>query len=201
MTEKLEGVNKILRDVHHDVKNNLQVLMSLLSLEARFDNSSKEEVIEKTRGRIMSMALSHEKVYKSNDIAHVDLSDYIETFIKDMDGLNKPNINIDLDLESIEVKLETSIPLGLIINEMLSNVAKHAFPDDKEGNLRVALKSADGNATLIIADDGIGMDESQAAGSLGFTVIQSLTGQLSGNLDMDFTGPGLKYTFDFPINA
>ena len=141
MAREYVGEQKLLKDVHHDVKNNLQVLISLLNLEGRFDTSSKEEIIEKSAERIRSMALSHEKVYESEDIAHVNLNSFLVSFVRDMNTLNsKSNIAVNIDAEDIEVKLDVSIPLGLIINEILSNVAKHAFPDDREGNLNIDLK-------------------------------------------------------------
>ena len=200
MAREYVGEQKLLKDVHHDVKNNLQVLISLLNLEGRFDTSSKEEIIEKSAERIRSMALSHEKVYESEDIAHVNLNSFLVSFVRDMNTLNsKSNIAVNIDAEDIEVKLDVSIPLGLIINEILSNVAKHAFPDDREGNLNIDLKRDGDYAILVIGDDGIGMPEDVGPGSsLGMTIIYSLAGQINEDLDIDKDN-GTKYTIKFPI--
>lgn len=200
MAREYVGEQKLLKDVHHDVKNNLQVLISLLNLEGRFDTSSKEEIIEKSAERIKSMALSHEKVYESEDIAHVNLNSFLVSFVRDMNTLNsKSNIAVNIDAEDIEVKLDVSIPLGLIINEILSNVAKHAFPDDREGNLNIDLKRDGDYAILVIGDDGIGMPEDVGPGSsLGMTIIYSLAGQINADLDIDKDN-GTKYTIKFPI--
>ncbi len=200
MAREYVGEQKLLKDVHHDVKNNLQVLISLLNLEGRFDTSSKEEIIEKSAERIRSMALSHEKVYESEDIAHVNLNSFLVSFVRDMNTLNsKSNIAVNIDAEDIEVKLDVSIPLGLIINEILSNVAKHAFPDDREGNLNIDLKRDGDYAILVIGDDGIGMPEDVGpASSLGMTIIYSLAGQINADLNIDKDN-GTKYTIKFPI--
>lgn len=181
MAREYVGEQKLLKDVHHDVKNNLQVLISLLNLEGRFDTSSKQEIIDKSAERIRSMALSHEKVYESEDIAHVNLNSFLTSFVRDMNALNsKSNIITNISAEDIEVKLDISIPLGLIINEILSNVAKHAFPNDEEGHLNINLTREGDDAILIIGDDGVGMPDDVGPGSsLGMTIIYSLADRKS----------------------
>ena len=200
MAREYVGEQKLLRDVHHDVKNNLQVLISLLNLEGRFDTYTKKEIIEKSGERIRSMALSHEKVYESEDIAHVNLNSFLTSFVRDMNALSsQPNITTNIDAEDIEVKLDVSIPLGLIINEILSNTAKHAFPNNEEGNLNISLKKDESDAILIISDDGVGMPEDVGPGnSLGMTIIYSLAGQINADLTLDKEN-GTKYIIKFPI--
>ena len=119
---------------------------------------------------------------------------------RDMNALSsQPNITTNIDAEDIEVKLDVSIPLGLIINEILSNTAKHAFPDNEEGNLNISLKKDESDAILIISDDGVGMPEDVGPGnSLGMTIIYSLAGQINADLTLDKEN-GTKYIIKFPI--
>ena len=150
----------LLKEIHHRVKNNMQIISSLISLQA--DKATETETIEMlddSQRRIRSMALIHEKLYRSGSLAEIDFADYIESLIDELLRMyNVPPgvITITADIENIQLGVDTAIPCALIINELVSNCLKHAFPDGRTGEVTVALQRANGAHTLTVADDGVG---------------------------------------------
>ena len=189
----------LLKEVHHRVKNNLQIIVSLLTLDSRFNNDP-ELSLEATKNRINSMALIHEKMYNSGDLAHINLKDYIVSEVDTLFNLYRiSNIKPHYELEDIDLTMEKAIPLGLIINEVVHNVIKYAFPNGENGNFRISLKYFDGTVQLIMADDGVGLPEGMDiynSPSLGLTIINGLTGQLEGEF-YQISGPGTAYGIEF----
>lgn len=195
----------LLKEVHHRVKNNLQIINSLIRLQANFMNAKnfKEKLME-TENRIRSMALIHEKLYKTGNLASLSVRNYIEELaINILESYENHNVNIRLkfDLEEKEYGIDTLIPLGLIINEVLSNSIKHAFYERTEGNIWISIHSQDNISSMSIKDDGIGADltfDELKEDSLGLELIDSLTDQLDGKLELN-TDNGFEYSFHFRI--
>jgi two-component sensor histidine kinase/Tfp pilus assembly protein PilF len=195
----------LLKEVHHRVKNNLQIINSLIRLQSNFMNAKnfKEKLVE-TENRIRSMALIHEKLYKTGNLASLSVRNYIEELaINILESYENHNVNIKLkfDLEDREYGIDTLIPLGLIINETLSNAIKHAFYERTEGNIWISIHSNGPISHMKIKDDGIGADltfDELKEDSLGLELIDSLTDQLDGKLDLN-TETGFEYSFEFRI--
>ncbi|MBK9592499.1 MAG: hypothetical protein IPO32_13730 [Crocinitomicaceae bacterium] len=195
----------LLKEVHHRVKNNLQIINSLIRLQSNFMNAKnfKEKLVE-TENRIRSMALIHEKLYKTGNLASLSVRNYIEELaINILESYENHNVNIKLkfDLEDREYGIDTLIPLGLIINEALSNAIKHAFYERTEGNIWISIHSNGPISHMKIKDDGIGADltfDELKEDSLGLELIDSLTDQLDGKLELN-TETGFEYSFEFRI--
>jgi two-component sensor histidine kinase/HAMP domain-containing protein len=198
----------LLKEVHHRVKNNLQVISSLLYLQAK--KSSDENVLKTlldSQNRVKSMALVHEKIYKSSDFSKVDVSDYIkslaEIIISSFSETSK-KIDLILTTESIFLPIDISIPFGLIVNEVLTNIVKHAFKDRKKGSVNISLAEVgDKKIMLIIKDDGKGLPEDfeeKSKSSLGMQLIHNLTSQINGEMTYtDKNGTELKLIFEKPL--
>lgn len=195
----------LLKEVHHRVKNNLQIINSLIRLQANFmDSKNFKEKLMETENRIRSMALIHEKLYKTGNLASLSVRNYIEELaINILESYENHNVNIKLkfDLEEREYGIDTLIPLGLIINEVLSNSLKHAFYERAEGNIWITIRSEGNTSFMKIKDDGIGADltfDELKEDSLGLELIDSLTDQLDGKLELN-TETGFEYSFQFKI--
>ncbi|MGR3294015.1 MAG: ammonium transporter [Candidatus Scalindua sp.] len=179
----LQEKELLLREIHHRVKNNLQIISSLLSLQSR--SSKDEQAIEmakESQNRIKVMALIHEKLYRSKDFANVEFNDYIKNLVHDLFASYKVStsrITLKMDIENISFGIDTAIPTGLIINELITNCLKYAFPKDTDGEIRISLRALDdGHNELIVSDNGVGLPESldiKKAESLGLRMIINLT--------------------------
>ena len=197
-----EDRNILLQEVYHRVKNNLQIILSLLNLERRFNKDKPEEIIEQTSNRIRAMAAMYEKIYQSNNFSSVDMKEYIPAAITSLCELYSAyNISINLNLETVEVNMDVAIPLALIINEIVTNSIKYAFPDGY-GAIDVILENHNYvDVTLIIKDDGVGLDNSidvENPDSLGLIIIKSLSSQINSTFK-EVECKGLGYEFNFPV--
>jgi two-component sensor histidine kinase len=195
----------LLKEVHHRVKNNLQIINSLIRLQSNFMNAKNfREKLMETENRIRSMALIHEKLYKTGNLASLSVRNYIEELsfnILESYENHKVKIKLKFDLEEKEYGIDTLIPLGLIINEVLSNSIKHAFFEREEGNIFISIHSEGNRSVMKISDDGIGAEltfDELKEDSLGLELIDSLCDQLDGKLELN-TENGFSYTFDFKI--
>jgi len=187
----LKEKEALLREIHHRVKNNMQIISSLISLQsAEVSDEKLVSLYKETENRIHSMALVHENLYQSHDLSHIDLWQYVQNLVEDLIysyGVSSA-IETEIEVPSIEVNLETAIPLGLIINEMVSNSIKHAFPD-KKGKIMVKLEiDSDENLILMVSDDGVGLPKDSDMDSIkkfGLKLIQALIQQLDGKLTFE----------------
>ena len=187
----LKEKEALLREIHHRVKNNMQIISSLISLQsAEVSDEKLVSLYKETENRIHSMALVHENLYQSHDLSHIDLWQYVQNLVEDLIysyGVSNA-IETEIEVPSIEVNLETAIPLGLIINEMVSNSIKHAFPD-KKGKIMVKLEiDSDENLILMVSDDGVGLPKDSDIDSIkkfGLKLIQALIQQLDGKLTFE----------------
>src|SRR5450759_4476402 len=184
----------LLKEIHHRVKNNMQVVSSLLSLQAAQATEPETiEILDESQRQIRSMALIHEKLYRSDSLAEIDFGDYVKSLVDDLLQMyNVPGgaITIAVDIENVQLGVDTAIPCGLIINELVSNSLKYAFPDGRTGDVTVALQRANGVHTLTVADDGVGFPadlDFRATDSLGMQLVTALVNQLEGTITLDRT--------------
>ncbi|MBI5665341.1 MAG: GAF domain-containing protein [Nitrospirae bacterium] len=198
----------LLREIHHRVKNNMQVISSLLNFQTRYVNDKQFiGILNESQNRIKSMSLIHEKLYRSSDLSNIDFNDYINSLASDLFkfyGVDSSRIALNLDIGKIAFEIDTAIPCGLLVNELLTNSLKHAFPDGRKGEIDITLrkKEPDGadNYELIISDNGVGIPEDfdiSKTRSLGLQLIHTLTEhQLQGRLDLDRTN-GTRFHISF----
>jgi PAS domain S-box-containing protein len=187
----------LLKEIHHRVKNNMQIISSLIKLQSRhIKDETALEFFKSTQNRIRSMAIIHEKLYKSKDFAGVDFAGYIQilaSHLFNMYGVDPKAIKLNLDIKDVFLNINTAIPFGLIINELLSNSLKHAFPDGKKGEISIAIHPLDKNEMeLIVKDNGVGLTEEidvKHTESLGLHLVTILVeDQLQGDIKLDRTG-------------
>lgn len=195
----LVGKEVLLREIHHRVKNNMQVISSLLNFQTRYVNDKQFiGILNESQNRIKSMALIHEKLYRSSDLSNIDFNDYINSLAGDLFkfyGSDAGRIALNIDMDNFAFEVDTAIPLGLLVNELLTNSLKHAFPDGRRGEIHVTLRKmeTDGsyNYELTVSDNGVGIPEDldvTKTRSLGLQLIKTLTEhQLQGVLDLDRT--------------
>ncbi len=192
LKKSLDEKEMLIKEIHHRVKNNLMVISSLLSLQSQYiKNKDDLEMFEKSKTRAKSMALIHERLYQSKDLKRIDFGDYIERLAIDMFNtyVSDPGrIKLEIDVENTLLDINTAIPLGLILNELLNNSLKYAFPDSRKGTVAVNFSKKETEFKLIVKDNGIGFPENidfKNTDSLGFQLITSLTGQIDGKIDLD----------------
>ena len=179
----------LLQEIHHRVKNNLQVVASLLSLQSgEIADEPLRAQFRECQGRIRSMALIHEKLYQSETLARVDLKDYLESLTRVVLSTyaTQGNIRSELALGAVSTNVDTAVPLGLLVNEVLTNALKYAFPEGRAGTVRVALRpEPEGMFTLILEDDGVGLPPGfqwEEAKTLGMRLIAMFVKQLGADL-------------------
>ncbi len=198
----LEEKGLLLREIHHRVKNNMQIISSLLNLQIQ--HVAEEEsvnVLKESQGRVKSLAMVHEKLYQSSGFTKIDFKDYIEKLVYDIlysYGIKQGTIETDLDIEEITMNMETAIPCGLIINELVTNSVKYAFPKGK-GRIKIQLRSFNQELELIIADNGIGIPENidlETSDTLGLQLVKNLINQLEGTLKLNLTS-GTEFKIKF----
>jgi len=189
----------LLKEVHHRVKNNLQVITSLLRLETRrHPLPETQRVLIDMQGRIQSMALLHESLYRSGNFATVDLAAYVAHLAGQSfraQGITAESVVLDLALTPVSVTMERAVPCGLLVNELLSNALKHGFPPGRRGRIRVDLRVAGLEAVLSVTDDGVGLPadfDARRQHSLGLQLVADLARQLGGRLEI---GPKPQATF------
>lgn len=201
--ESLQEKEVLLREIHHRVKNNMQIISSLLNLQIQFEDFDETVgVLKESQGRVKSMAMVHEKLYQSDSFSKINFKEYLTNLVSDIFysyGIKREYIDFKLDIADLNISIDTSIPLGLIINELVTNSVKYAFPNNKKGSIRIIFKLEDHCYVLIIADDGVGITEDIELGkteTLGLQLVMSLVNQLGGTLKLD-RHKGTMYTIKF----
>ncbi|WP_439630915.1 PAS domain-containing sensor histidine kinase [Gemmata sp.] len=193
----------LLREIHHRVKNNLQVVSTLLDLQSgHTTDPAAAEMFKESRGRVKSMALIHERLYRSQDMARVDLGEYVRQLANDLHRTYRMSegIRLDLDVDVPALDIDVAIPCGLLLNELISNCFKHAFAGAAEGCLRVALHRDGGANVLTVADDGAGFPagtDFRNTASFGLQLVNTMVDQLGGGIALA-TGRGTTFTVRFP---
>jgi two-component sensor histidine kinase len=205
LTESLEEKTVMLKEIHHRVKNNMQVISSLMSLQLGASTEPMiQEALMESQARIRSMALVHETLYQSNNLAAIGFKDYLERLVRQVHHVNKTSRTaIRVEGPDITVPLDQAIPAGLLMNELLTNAIKHAFPDGSGGSITVSTRQVDGDSVeLGVADNGKGLPagfDIAKATTLGLRLVTTLTGQLGGTLTLKENGPGTTITVTFPM--
>lgn len=194
-----------LKEVHHRVKNNLQTVSSLLSLQSRGANDARTKAILKSsQNRVISMAMVHEMLYMREDLSKIPYKSYVqelsEYLIKSLKGADN-KVTLNIDIADIELGIDTAIPLGLLINEAITNSLKYGIKDDLEGEIDISIKKEDAsNYVLNIGDNGEGYTEDTAmkkSHSLGLKLIHNLARQLKGTITRDASKKGTNYIVTF----
>lgn len=184
----------LISEIHHRVKNNLQVISSLLGLQARSSgNPELSEMLNNIQGRIRSMAMIHEKLYNTNDFKRIELSNYVKILSQDL--FNTHNINprkIDLTIQTdgeVYVDVTKAIPCGLVLNELISNALKHAFPGDRKGKLQIIIsETKNAKIDIVVRDNGVGLPDNidiHQPQTLGLELVNGLVkNQLDGQIEV-----------------
>jgi PAS domain S-box-containing protein len=179
----------LLKEIHHRVKNNLQVTSSLLRLQTEgVADAAARRALGDSQNRIRSMALVHELLYRSKDLSRVDLADYVRDVSRQLlrsHEADPARIAIDLRLESALVVTDLAVPCGLLLNELLSNCLKHAFPDQRQGRIQIDLRAQPGRLSLSVFDNGIGFAPGGTFTTLGLRLVHTLADQVGGTLEMN----------------
>lgn len=206
LRQSLAEKESLLKEIHHRVKNNLQIVSSLLYLQENYMNDPKGvEILRESQNRIKSMALIHEQLYGTADLAKIDFGRYIQGLtanLFDAYGIDPVRIRLNVRADDIAIEVDIAVPCGLIINELVSNALKHAFLPDASGTIDIVIRSLNaGRMEIVVADDGIGLTEPPGDAeikSLGLRLIETLTTQLGGTLAIK-TEKGTR--FSITLNA
>ena len=200
---KIEGALRekevLLKEIHHRVKNNMQIISSLLNLQAkRVTSREAADILRRSQSRVRSMALIHEALYQSEDLARIDFHRYIRNLADDLFTLysvKRGAVKLGIDVDNICLDINTAIPCGLVINELVSNSLKHAFPNDREGEIRIGFRSGkDGGMILTVSDNGVGFPnlDFRDTETVGLQLVTTLVAQLGSTIELDRNG---KTTF------
>ncbi len=197
--------DSLLKEIHHRVKNNLQMVSSLLSLQTKNTRSKAAiEALEEGKSRVKAMALIHQKLYQNDDLSVIEMQGYIESLVNSVQSVFKKgghNINITIDAEGVELDIDRAIPFGLILNELVSNSFKYAFPNDKEdGKIYIHLRKSGDQGFFEYMDNGVGLPEDtdeRANASMGIRLMNRLVNQLQSTLNIDKTTEGVRFWFNF----
>ncbi len=195
LNKSLKEKDVLLKEIHHRVKNNLQIVSSLLSLQSQYiDDPDSVEIFTESQSRIKSMALIHEKLYQTGDLTRINLSEYTDKLVSDLFrsySVNTYLVKYEVESKDILLDINTAIPCGLIINELVTNSIKHAFPHQRSGKIRIEIERQDHAFLLKVADDGVGLPENldvKNAKTLGLQLVTNLTRQLDGVIKLDRKG-------------
>ncbi|MFO8133175.1 MAG: PAS domain S-box protein [Thermoplasmatota archaeon] len=202
LKQSLEEKDVLLREVHHRVKNNLQVISSMLQMESiQHDDPEARQALQDMQLRVKSMGLIHEHLYRSPELSHVDVQEYLSQLAYNVMQTYSPEsaLSLDVDVQEMDLPLDTAIPCGLVATELLSNAFRHAFPDGQTGTIHLSARCSDGNCMLTVSDDGVGIGE--AAGdseTLGLQLVDLLAAQLDGTIEFA-GGEGTTATLRFSL--
>jgi two-component sensor histidine kinase len=200
----------LLQEIHHRVKNNLQVISSLLDMQSLISQDPEiERILQDSRNRVKAVALIHEALYQSADLANIHLENYVQDLtghLLHVYGSQAPGVIIHTQVDPVALSIDIAIPCGLLLNELVSNALKHAFPVQSEAPGRIWVKfrsQPEGQFTLIVGDNGVGLPPdslSEDVSSLGLQLVAMLTQQLNGTLEID-RGVGTRFTISFPAHS
>jgi len=203
LKKSLEEKEMLVKEIHHRVKNNLMIISSLLNLQSHYIKDKEAlDVFKESENWAKSMAMIHERLYKSSDLKKIDFGDYIRSLTIDLYRsmvADPGRVKLDVDLEDLKIDINTVVPLGLIVNELVTNSMKYAFPNNKSGHIQVQLYRENEKIVLKVIDNGIGFPEDldyKTATSLGLELVNSLTTQIEGELELD-RSQGTAFTITF----
>ena len=206
--DSLREKEALLREIHHRVKNNLAVVSSLLYLQSTYtDDPLTVRILRESQDRLRSMALVHETLYRSNDFRSVDFAEYVARLCDELRhtyGLASGPVRLTRELESLPLSLEVAVPCGLILNELIANCVRHAFPAERAGEIRIGLRALEGGrAEFTVVDDGVGLPpefDPQRSTTLGLRIIRSLAKQVDAELALSDNRPGTHVQLTVPTS-
>ena len=206
----LEEKEVLLKEIHHRVKNNMQIISSLLNLQSKYvKNKNEIDIFKESQDRVRSMAMIHENLYKSKNIARINFGEYVQKLVYGLFssyGINPEMIHAHMNLDDILLDIDKAIPCGLILNELVTNSLKHAFPTDEnlkeKCKLDIILSKNENILKIVVSDNGVGFPENvdfQNTESLGLQLVNALVNQLNGDIEIEKTN-GTKFTIKFKEN-
>jgi len=185
----------LLKEVHHRVKNNLQIISSLLNLQAQAAPAKEAaRALRESQSRIHSMSLIHEQLYRSDNLASIDFAEYVRELTAHVSrsvGAAAQNVSVVVEVEPVPLPIELAVPSGMIVNELVTNAMEHAFPDGRGGEIRVGFRTYEQHRELTVCDNGVGLtppDDKESTASLGLKVVHALAGQMGGKLELKQDG-------------
>jgi two-component sensor histidine kinase len=191
LRESVEEKEALLKEVHHRVKNNLQVIVSLLNLQARqIEEKSVLSLFEETRNRVMAISSIHEQLYQGTSFANIELTTYARKLVPDLVRFYSLEHRIRVDFhgdERVTLELERAVPFAMLLNELVSNACKHAFPASQAGSIRIGIHQNGKQIELIVADTGQGLPagfDNQQMSSLGLMLVHGMVRQLRGTIEL-----------------
>ena len=203
ITQSLKEKNVLLKEVHHRVKNNMQVISSILNLQSSYVRDTYAlNLLKECQNRIKSMAFIHESLYQTKNFESVNFSEYVTTLSKNLVhtySINTKKVKLILTLDELMLNLDASIPCGLIINEIISNSLKYAFPDNRDGIIFVTLGVDKNKVKIEVGDNGIGIPENvdiKNTQTLGLQLVDTLVEQLSGTVKLK-RSKGTVFSIEF----
>ena len=209
MSDALREKEVLLKEIHHRVKNNLQIICSLLNMQSdAFDDEPLlRAAFAESRNRVRSMALIHEQLYQSTDLANIDLGEYLETLCASLQrsaAERSGRVRFELDCQPVALDIDRAVPCGLIVNELVTNALKYAFPDARSGTIFIALRAQNNQITIEVRDDGTGMKPGfswEQSDSIGLQLVAALTDQLEGHSALETGAQGTIWTIRFNNEA
>lgn len=202
LKSSLEEKNLLLQEIHHRVKNNMQVISSLINLQsAQAHDERDRDLFFASRDRVRSMAKIHEKLYASENLAEINFSEYMQSLVSELFIAYEvlPRIKWKMDVEDVLLGVDTAVPSGLIMNELITNSIKHAFPGDMGGEITITLHSSDETILMGVSDNGVGLASEidfKDTQTLGFRLVNSLVQQLEGTIDLE-RNHGTAFSIEF----
>lgn len=198
LTDSLKEKEMLLKEIHHRVKNNLQIISSIVNLQSSYLNDHHTlGVFRETQSRINAIALLHQKIYESRLLSSIDFSIYLKditTSIFNTFNANAEKVELEFDIQNIDVDIDYGIYLGLVLNELITNALKHAFPDERKGKIFISVKQKE-KIEIVVQDDGIGFPANYditESDSLGMQIISSMIEQMDGEIIIE-KNPGTKF--------
>ncbi|MBT4287438.1 MAG: PAS domain S-box protein, partial [Bacteroidetes bacterium] len=204
----LKEKETLIDEIHHRVKNNIAIIASLLKMQSNsIEDPQIKEVLKESQNRVYAMSAVHETLHGSDNLSQIDLKTYLSkvtTSIFQTYSINPDKVKLNISVEEIPISIDQANPIGLVINELISNSLKYAFPDERKGEITVSMKKLNKELELTIMDDGIGMPDEldwKNAKSLGLKLVRALVeNQLDGSIDME-SNNGTKFTIKFNIET
>jgi two-component sensor histidine kinase len=194
----------LLKEIHHRVKNNMQVITSLLSLQSKTIGDSRAfAVFQDSQNRVKSMALIHETLYQSKDLSRINFAEYLQKLVAHVSRsyrIRPDAVKINVKVDDVSLPIDTAVPCGLIINELAANSLKYAFPADTKGEINITFSHVDARYVLCVSDTGVGLPadfDPEKGKSLGMKLVRMLTTQLCGEIECR-NGVGTTFEITFP---